>query len=626
MTVVSRLRGIATLVACVAASVVCAGAGKAQVNVTTYHNDSLRTGWNSSETTLTQSNVTAGSFGILKTVSLDDQVDAEPLLVNGLTINGGKHNVVYVATENNSIYAIDGSNGQVLLQTNLGAPVSYLNLPGECNNNGPNVGINSTPVIDPKAGVLYVIAYNWQNNAAAYYLHELSLTTLQDVVTPMAVSASGALQDGSTYQFNATVNRQRSALLLANGNIYAGFASFCDADSNQSRGWLLGWQAGALTPLASNKLTNTRTTSKNTFFLSSIWMSGFGLASGSSGSIYFVTGNSDYKGNSYNKVTNIAESAAAMSPDLSTMVGLYTPHDHRSLDQCDCDFGSGGLMLLPNQPGRFPHLAAAAGKETGVVLLDADDLHKVFGSYFAGSCWCGPSYYQGSDGIGRIVTSGGTSVDVWQVAAGRGIKPSMSMQSQYNNIANGQDWGFFTSVSSNGTTAGSDVVWAVGRPTDNNPANVDLYAVNPDNGQLLFSEVAGQWPNTGGNSNIVPMVANGMVYVASDQMLTIFGLGGSHKAALPKIHYVDMRPSLSPGQHDIYGTVLGVTGHIVSIRERNGGLLKLDVADALRNADFIPPQPGHAVHARGSIDAGGTMHADVILHAKDRPAMWPGDR
>jgi hypothetical protein len=355
-------------------------------------------------------------------------------------------------------------------------------------------------------------------------------------------------------------------------------------------------------------------------------MSGFGLASGSNGWVYFTTGNSDYNGKSYNKVTNIAESAAAMSADLSTMQGLFTPSDHRQLDQCDCDFSSGGLMLLPDQPGRFAHIAAAAGKEGLLYLLDGDDLRKQFGNYYEGSCWCGPSYFKGSDGIGRIVSSGGTAVTVWQLAAGKGVRPSLSQQSQFNNIADGQDWGFFTSVSSNGTTAGTDIVWAVGRPTDNDPAYVDLYAVNPDNGQLLFSEVAGQWPNTGGNSNIVPMVANGLVYVASDQMLTIFGPGGSRKATLPKIRFVDMRAKLSPGERDIYGTVLEANDHLTTIRERNGAVLRVDFSDAIRTSSYVPPQPGHAVHARGTIDKSGLMHAASILHAKDSSAIWPGDR
>jgi hypothetical protein len=169
------------------------GAAPAQPNVTTYHYDNNRTGWNSNETTLTQSNVSNSSFGLLQTVSLDDQVDAQPLIVNNETINGSQHNVVYVATENNSVYAIDAQSGQVLLQTNLGAPVNY---PLGCGNNGPDVGINGTPVIDTSAGAIYVIAYTLQNNTPTYYLHALSLTTLADTVSPVPITASGSLSNG----------------------------------------------------------------------------------------------------------------------------------------------------------------------------------------------------------------------------------------------------------------------------------------------------------------------------------------------------------------------------------------------------------------------------------------------
>src|ERR1700722_5063701 len=382
------------------------GAAPAQPNITTYHYDNNRTGWNSGETTLTQSNVSNSTFGLLQTVSLDDQVDAQPLIVNNETINGSQHNVVYVATENNSVYAIDAQSGQVLLQTNLGAPVSW---PQGCNNNGPEVGINGTPVIDTTTGTLYVIAYTLQNNTPTYYIHALSLTTLTDTISPVLISASGTLSNGQPYQFNASTQRQRPGLLLSGGTIYAGFGSFCDYSANNSRGWLLGWQESTLTPLASNKLNSTKPKWPENFFLTSVWMSGYGLAASGSGSVYFVTGNSDYSGTTYNRTKNIAESAAEMSADLSTQLGLFTPFNHVVLDQDDTDFGSGGIMVLPPQKGKFPDIAAAAGKDGNLYLLDADKLRKEFGSYQIGGCWCGPSYYQGSDGVSRIVTSGGNS-------------------------------------------------------------------------------------------------------------------------------------------------------------------------------------------------------------------------
>jgi hypothetical protein len=193
-------------------------------------------------------------------------------------------------------------------------------------------------------------------------------------------------------------------------------------------------------------------------------------------------------------------------------------------------------------------------------------------------------------------------------------------------ITNGQDGGFLTSISSNGTTAGSAVVWAVGRPTDSNPAYITLDALNPDNGQQLFSETAGQWPYTGGNANIVPVVANGLVYVASYQMLTIFGPGGSRVAHLPAIHTVDTRMKLAPGEHEIYGTVRSMKAGNIVIARRTGDELHIDATEAQKTFHFAEPAVGHALIARGTFDKSGVMQANAILHAKDSPALWPSDR
>jgi len=159
-----------------------------QTAVTTYHNDNYRTGWNSTETVLTPANVGSSSFGLLFKVKLDDQVDAQPLVVPGVNITAGKfpgtHDVVYVVTENDTVYAIDANTSTVLLTQSLGKPVQ---MPLGCNNNGPNVGINSTPVIDPSSNTLYVIAYTQDNTGPTYLVHALDLGSLTDKVTPEIV-------------------------------------------------------------------------------------------------------------------------------------------------------------------------------------------------------------------------------------------------------------------------------------------------------------------------------------------------------------------------------------------------------------------------------------------------------
>jgi hypothetical protein len=606
------------------AALVLVAPATAEVNVTTYHNDNMRTGWNPNETVLTQSNL--DFFAWLKTVSLDEQVDAEPLIVSNETINGVQHNVVYVATEGNTVYGLDSVSGKVLAETNLGAPVPQRELPGLCTNNSTEVGIDSTPVIDTNTGAMYLINHVLQGGVQTYYLHALSLTTLQDLVAPELISASGVLNDGSVYQFNPAVSRQRAALLLANGNIYAGFGSFCDLSANLSRGWVLGWQESTLAPLASNRLNNLQSKSPNDFFLSSVWMSGYGLAANAAGSIFFVTGNSDYSGRTFNKKTNIAESAVEMSADLSTIENRYTPANHAELDKRDLDFGSGGLMLLPPQQGISSDLAAAAGKDGNLYLLDADNLATGYGSYPVTQCWCGPSYYQDSDGLGRIVTSGGHTLMVWAVQAGNNGGAQLQKYGQYDQIANGQDGGFFTSVSSNGTEPGTAVVWAVGRPVKKGSTEVSLYAINPDNQQLLFTGIAGLWSHTGGNSNIVPMVANGYVYVASDKYLTIFGLGGAKKKmGLPPVRIADAPLPLSPGEHEVYGIVQGMNGDALTIL-RDGKTVGIDTTIAKRVFAFAPPSPGHAVLARGRYNKSGELDADTVEHAVDNPAMWPSNR
>jgi hypothetical protein len=296
--------------------------------------------------------------------------------------------------------------------------------------------------------------------------------------------------------------------------------------------------------LPSNELTNRQATSPaftgngflgpaNKFFLSSIWMSGYGVAADESGNLYFATGNS--AATSYDGVNNIQESVVKVSPDLSKVVDLFTPSNVGSLDIDDMDFGSGGVMLLPLQNPPLTHLAAAAGKDGRMFLLNRDNLggytpggpDRVVGMANVGGCWCGPSYYNASpDGLTRIVSSGGNSVQVWKLQ-GSPVSLGTKPDSVSANLSNGQDGGFFTSVSSAGAT--EPIIWAVSRPENVNPAEVFLYAFNAGGSgggtlPVLRRIPAGTWPQVNYNAPIVPVVVNGQVYVASDKQLAIFGL------------------------------------------------------------------------------------------------------
>jgi hypothetical protein len=541
LRLITHTRGRVGIV-CLAAILLAALApiAAAQTAVTTYHNDNYRTGWNSAESILTPANVNSSSFGQVAKVVLDDQVDAQPLVVPGVSITAGKyqgtHDVVYIATGNDTVYAIDADAGTVLLSRSLGKPVSW---PLGCNNNGPNVGVDSTPVIDLDTNILYVMTYTQASSGPTYTLHALNLGNLTDTLTPAVVSASRPLTDGTTFKFNATYQRQRPALLLANGNIYAGFGSFCDYSANLSRGWLLGWNASTLAPLSANHLNDTQATSPNSFFLSSIWMSGYGPAADDSGNVLFATGNSDYSGNTYDGVTNIQESVVQISSDLTTVLSLFTPSNVGALDKDDGDTGSGGVMVLPDQPGSIPHLAVAAGKAGSMFLMNEDSLggysttkNNVLGTYSVGACWCGESYFvDPTDGLARVVSSAGNKVRVWKLRTSpspklTGIAASATMSSV-------QDPGLFTSISSNGNA--NPIIWAISRPQANK--TIYLHAFNPESGSTMsqiFVHPAGSWPNLTGNLNSVPVVANGKVYVVSNKQLQIFGLLKPNNTKLAK--------------------------------------------------------------------------------------------
>jgi len=523
----------------------------AGTDILTSHGDGFRTGWNSTEAQLTPQSVAGNSFGLLRSLDLDDQVDAQPLVVSDQPIEGQEsvHDVVYVATEGNSVYAFDPSSGEQLLHVNLGPPVPRSILPGKCLNNGDNIGIASTPVIDMAAETMYVVAYTAEAGTPVYRIHALDLRTLKDRISPAPVIKSVVNASAiSPIRFDAGANRQRAGLALANGNVYAAFASFCDLKTRASRGWVLGWQQDTLKPLPSRPLVDRKAAGSAAWFLSSIWMSGAAPAVDASGRLHVVTGN---------RVTGAAdpipvpageremsESVAAISGDLRMVSEYFTPSNRDELDDADLDLGSGGIMLVPDQDGPVKHLAAAAGKDGTLYLLDRDHMggfvpkgvDKVVGKYAIGQCFCAPSYFVGGDGISRIVTSGGANIMVWKIMTSPWVR--LERDSISHHIVSGQFQGFMTTVSSNGTDGG--VIWAVAHPPDQGTPTITLHAFDASNATRLFSQAAGTWPNRDGTANVVPVVANGKVFVAGYRSLSVFGL------RVPTRNLVSVQPDEPP--------------------------------------------------------------------------------
>jgi len=307
-------------------------------------------------------------------------------------------------------------------------------------------------------------------------------------------------------------------------------------------------------------------------------------------------------------------------------------------------------MLFPTGNASYPYLAIAAGKDGRVFLLNPAHLGEPqktspptsapppLDTHQIDACWCGPSFFIGPDGAKRVVTSHGSTLSTWKVQ----LSPSPTLTAEASaTISSGQDAGFFTSVSSNGGAAGSAIIWAVGRPTGAgaNPTAVTLFAfaAMPSNGSLtqLFSAPAGSWPNTGGNANIVPVVANGKVYVASAYLdplgntrgqLSIFGPGGTG-SPLASASAVS-RAALPTVSHTISGTLIAVDGGTVALRTRAGNTATIDASEALQNERVTGPLVvGSPYTAQGkTFNASGALVATAIARAKPSPGLWPLDR
>ena len=507
-------------------------------DVLTYHRDNLRTGWFSSEIQLTASNVNAQSFGLLRTVPLDGRVDAEPLVVMQQQIVGqGTHDVVYVATENNTIYAIDAGSGTILWQRSQGNAVPCLyKYPRSCNVY-PVMGILGTPVIDRTAGAMYFVTDNYDGKVDTFYLHAMSLSTGRDLFKAGAIRFTTQLPAGKKWTMNPRFHLQRPGLLEANGSIYVSFGSVADLNAAQTRGSILRYDAATLQQ-SSGKLADELSHRPVPFYLSSIWQSGYAPAADANGDVYFATANSDPRNPSYSATRNLPESMVHLSGDLSTLVDSFTTYNYFELDQADHDMGSGGMLLLPDQPGAVPHMAVAGGKDGRAFLMNRDHLggftkggpDKVLQVFQMGPCWCGPAYFVGSDLTAHVLTGGRHGVMDWRLQTKPAPQLTLLSSTGPDAVSGLPDDGTFPVVSSNGTKAGSAVVWFVQKPAtnvDNDPgAPVTLMAyAATDLTKPLLSIQAGAWTHgRKSNANLVPTVANGRVYVASNKQLQIFGL------------------------------------------------------------------------------------------------------
>ena len=356
-------------------------ATEAQVNVTTWHNDLARSGVNSQETILTTANVNTNTFGRLFSVTVDGQVYAQPLVLSGVSIGGGTHNVVYIATEHDSVYAIDADSGATYAQVSLvpagGTTINTSSdLTPACGDIEPEVGITGTPVIDPSSNTLYVVAKSKVNGSIVQFLHALNAATLAEKAgSPVEIQASvaGTASDGDGTQvaFNPTTENQRPGLVLDNGHVLITWASHCD--HTPYHGWLISYNAQTLAQEAAWNATPNGDPN-GTLSLAGIWMSGAAPAVDANGDIFLATGNGYENG-----TTDFGDSVVKLGlPANGTfpVLDYFVPFNQNGANtQGDDDLGSGGVLLLPNA-ANGAQLLAQAGKAGTLHLLDQNNLGK----------------------------------------------------------------------------------------------------------------------------------------------------------------------------------------------------------------------------------------------------------
>jgi hypothetical protein len=501
----------------------------AGTDVTTYKNDVLRTGQNTTESVLTTANVTSATFGLLRTLAVDGKVDAQPLYLSKLTVAGASHNVVFVATENNSVYAFDSDTGATVWQVSLTASGETTSDIHSCSQVTPQIGITSTPVIDRSAGAHgTVFAVAMTKDAAGNYhqrLHALDVTSGAEMTgSPKEITATYLATSFAPGQYE-----ERAALLLANGTIYTSWTSHCD-DAPYG-GWVMAYSESTL---AQTGVLNVAPGASGSGYSSqgpAIWMSGGGPAADTTGNVYVLTGNGRFEttldANGFPSAGDYGNSFVK----ISTSGGVLAVADYFALKNGvtesgnDQDLGSGGIMLLPDLTDAndtLHHLAVGAGKDGNLYVVSRDSLGKFTATAnniwqeldgaLPGGIWSTPAYFNGAVYYG---TSGGT------------LKAFSVTNAQLSGSAVSQSATQFTYpgtspvASANGTTNG--IIWAYENAT---PAVLHAYDATNLIHELYNSNQAanGRDQFGAGNKFIAPTVADGKVFAASTTGVGVFGL------------------------------------------------------------------------------------------------------
>jgi hypothetical protein len=516
----------------------------AQANVTTQHNNAARTGANLSEVVLTTTNVNVSQFGKLFERTVDDEIYAQPLYVEGVDIPGlGVRNVVYVATNNDSVYAFDADDPAAsaplwrVNYTNPAAgivPVTRTDVGQACGTYvdfAGNIGIGGTPVIDPVSQTMYFVTRTKENGTFVQRLHAIDVRSgAERPGSPLAIQASvSGTGDGRDAQnniaFNPRTHNQRAGLLLDHGTVYIAWASYCD--QGPYHGWILGYDAATLQQVMVYNATPDGG-------LGGIWQSGGGLTADSTGNLYALTGNGSFNGDAGGR--NFGNSFIKISP-AGALLDWFTPFNWSFLNATDEDLGVQNALLIPNT-----NLVIGGGKEGVMYVLDRNNLGhfrsgnngQIVQSFQASSAarmngapvfWDGPTY-----GPAIYVWPAGDPLKVFRLVGGLFATPASAQSSAL--AAPGMPGGIL-SLSANGATAGTGILWAaLSRAGDANhtpqPGILRAYDAGNVTRELWNSQQNAARDTLGNFSKFSPpTVANGKVFVASlSRKVVAYGLIG----------------------------------------------------------------------------------------------------
>jgi PQQ enzyme repeat len=513
------------------AAAVGAPAGRAGVDVLTYHNDLARTGENRQEIVLTPANVNRASFGKVGFFATDGQVYAQPLYLSGRTVAGGVHDVLYVATEHDSVYAFDAATGAVLWKTSLlGAGETPSDDRG-CGQIEPEIGITATPVIDPAAGphgTIYLVGMS-KNAAGRYFqrLHALDVVTgAEQPGSPVTIEAecagSGENSSGGRLVFDPAQYKERCGLLLLHGVIYTGWASHCDHPP--FNGWLIAYDAGTLRQTAVLNLTPNGTEA-------AIWSSGAAPAADAGGHIYLLAGNGTFDTDLDARGFPGRQDFGNAFLKLATAGGGLTVADYFVMKNAawessvDWDLGSGGVLLLPplrDAAGNVRRLAVGAGKDQNIYVVDRDhlggfhpdrnDVDQELTGALAGQEYGMPAFFDGTVYYGAMADT----IRAYRIRDAR--LPATPTSQTTNKFGYP---GTTPSISADGTR--NAILWAIEL---RDPAVLYAYDARDLSRELYNSDQAPDHRDEfgAGIKFAVPTIADGRVFVGAQTGVAVFGL------------------------------------------------------------------------------------------------------